>query len=123
MIGLSTENVNLFIESNGRVLKSTNWSDSLCCDRTTPLETIKIKDEEIIEPKLAITTSKDVHLVVNYARGVELSHRSFSSDNTWNIEAQLVHSLLQIYENDIGQYLKAIPSTVYNYLTAIPDLA
>ena len=105
------------------MLKSSNWSNSLCCDRTTPLETIKIKDEEIIQPKLTITTSKDVHLVVNYARGVELSHRSFSSDNAGNIEAQLVHSLLQIYENDIGKYLKAIPSTVNNYLTTIPDLA
>lgn len=102
MIGFSTENVYLFIESNGGVLKSTNWSNSLGGYGTAPLEAVKIKDEEIIKPKFAITSSEDVHLIVYDAGSMKLSHGSFSSDNAGNIEAELVHTLLQVNENDIG---------------------
>jgi len=53
---------------------------------------------------------------------VELPHRGFSSDDAWNIETELVYSLLEVDKNDIRENLEAIPATIDDNLTAIPDL-
>jgi hypothetical protein len=53
---------------------------------------------------------------------MELAHGSLSSDDGRNIESQFVDSLLEIYENDIGEDLESIPSSIYYYLTSIPYL-
>ncbi len=53
---------------------------------------------------------------------MELSHWCLSSDDAGNVETQFLDSLFEIDEYDIRQNLKAIPSSVYDYLTSIPDL-
>jgi len=53
---------------------------------------------------------------------MELAHRRLSSDDARNVEAQFLDSFLQINKYHITQDLKAIPSTIYNYLTSIPNL-
>lgn len=53
---------------------------------------------------------------------MELPHRSLSSDDAWNIEAKLINTFFQVDENDIRKNLEAIPPSVNNYLTSVPDL-
>jgi len=53
---------------------------------------------------------------------MELSHWCLSSDDTRNIETKFLDSLFEIDEYDIRQNLKAIPSSVNDYLATVPDL-
>ena len=87
-----------------------------------PLEAVQVQDEQLIEPVLAVTTSKHVHLVVDNARSVELPHGRFSPDDAGDVEAQFVHSLLQVDEDHVREHLESIPTTVDDNLAAIPDL-
>ncbi len=52
----------------------------------TPLKAVQVQDEQLIEPVLAVSTSKHVHLVVYDACGVELPHGGFSSDDAGDVE-------------------------------------
>jgi hypothetical protein len=61
-------------------------------------------------------------LVVYNTWCVELPHGSFSSDNTWDVETELVNSLFEVNEDDIWKNLEAIPTSIDDNLTAVPDL-
>jgi hypothetical protein len=122
LIRLATKNVNLFVESNRGVLESTNRCYSLSWHWPTPFESIKVKNQQVIQPELAIATTKYEHLVIDNAWGMELSHWRLSSDNARNIEAKLLNSFLEVNKNDVTQNLKTVPSTIYDYLTSVPNL-
>jgi hypothetical protein len=122
LIWLSSENVNFFIKSYCRMLKSSSGRCTLCLYWTGPFKTIKIQNEQIIEPEFSVSTSKDKHLIVYDTRGMKLSHWCLTSDNTWNIEAEFFYSFLQVNKYDIGKNLKSIPPSVYDNLTAVPYL-
>lgn len=53
---------------------------------------------------------------------MELSHWRLSSDDARNIEAKFLNTLFQVDEYNIRQNLKAVPSSVNDYLTSIPNL-
>lgn len=101
MIWLATEDVYLFVEGNGRVLQSACRGSALSGYRATPFQAIQIQNEKVVEPRLAITATKDIHLVVNDAGRVELPHRSGAPDDAWNVKAQFVDSFFQIDENNV----------------------
>lgn len=104
------------------MLKTPVWCNSKCFNWPTPLELLEVKHEQVIEPELTITTTKDKHLVVDDARSVELTHWSFSSDDAWNVKDKLVDTLLEINKDNVGENLEPIPSTINDDLAAIPDL-
>jgi hypothetical protein len=104
------------------MLKSSSRRDTLRLNWASPLKSIKIQYQQIIEPKFAITTSENEHVVFNNTGGMKLSHGSFTSDDAGNVEAEFLYTFFQINENDIGQHLKPIPTTVDNDLRAVPDL-
>lgn len=101
MVGLTTKDIYLFVEGDVRMLESTNRCNTLSLNGTAPLKAVQIEDQEVVEPGFAVTTTKDIHLVFDDAGGMELPHRGFSSNNTRDIETQLINALLEIYENDI----------------------
>jgi len=68
---------------------------------STPLEVSQVKDQEVIQPEFSITTSKYIHLILNNAWSMELSHRSFTPDDVWYIESKFVNTFFQINENYI----------------------
>ena len=53
---------------------------------------------------------------------MKLAHRSFSPDDLWNIETQLVNALFQIDEDDIREDLETVPTPINDNLTAVPHL-
>jgi hypothetical protein len=122
LIRLTAKNVNLFVEGNRRVLESANWCYSLSWDRSAPLKSVQIKDQQVIEPELAVATTKYEHLVVDNARGMELSHWCLSSDNARDIETEFLNSFLEIDEYNIRQNLKSIPTSINDNLTSVPNL-
>ena len=122
LIRLSSEDENFLVVCDGGMLETAVGSLTLCCDWSRPFKVVQVKHEQLIEPVLAVTTSKHKHLVVYNARCVELAHRSLASDNLWNIETQFIDALFQIDENDIRQDLESVPSTVNDNLTAVPYL-
>jgi hypothetical protein len=101
LVGLTTKDIYLFVEGDVRMLESTDWRNTLSLNGTAPLKAVQIEDQEVVEPGFAVTTTEDIHLVFDDAGGMELPHRGFSSNNTRDIETQLVNALLEIYENDI----------------------
>ena len=104
------------------MLKPTSRRNSLRLNWASPLKSIKIQYQQIIEPEFAITTSENEHVVFNNTGGMKLSHGSFTSDDAGNVEAEFLYTFFQIYKNDIGEHLEAIPTTVDNDLRAVPDL-
>jgi len=122
LVWLTSKDKDLFIKGNGRVLQATVRSLSMSCDWSTPLKALQVQDQELIEPVLAVSTSKHKHLVVDNGRCVELPHRSFASDDGRDVEAELVNSLFEINENDIRQNLESVPSSINDDLRTIPDL-
>jgi hypothetical protein len=123
LVGLSSKDVDFFVEGDGGVLQSTNRGDSLSGDGPTPLEAIEIEDQQVVEPELAIASAEHEHLVIDDAGGVELSHGSLSTDDAGYVEAELIHALLQVDKNNVGKNLETVPSSVNDDLTAVPDLA
>ena len=122
LVWLTSKDKDLFIKGNGRVLQATVRSLSMSCDWSAPLKALQVQDQELIEPVLAVSTSKHKHLVVDNGRCVELPHRSFASDDGRDVEAELVNSLFEINENDIRQNLESVPSSINDDLRTIPDL-
>ena len=122
LIRLTTKNVDLFVEGNRWVLESSDWCYSLSWNRSAPFKSIQIKNQQIIKPELPVSTTKYEHLVVDNARGMELSHWGLSSDDARDVETQFLNSFLEINKYNIGQNLKSIPSSVYDNLTSIPNL-
>ena len=104
------------------MLKSTHWSDSLRGDWPTPFKSVEVEDEEVVQPEFSVATTENEHLVVDDARGVELSHGSFSANDTRDIKTELVNTFLKVNKDNIGEHLKSIPATVDDNLTAIPNL-
>lgn len=122
MVGLSSEDVDLLIIGDGRVLEPAIWCESECFDGPTPLELVEVKHEQVVEPELAVAASKDEHLIVDDTRSVKLTHWCLAFDDAWNVEDKLVHSLLEINEDDVGEHLESVPPAVNDDLAAIPDL-
>ena len=83
------------------MLKSSVWSLALSSNRSTPFEAIQIENEQLIEPVLAIAATEDVHLIVDYTGGMELSHWGFTSDNAGDVEAKLFDSFFEIDKDNI----------------------
>ena len=86
LVGLAHENIDLLVKSYSGVLQSADWRDTLGRHGATPLETIQIKDEEVVQPELAVASTEHIHLVVNDTRRVELSHWRLTSDYAGYVE-------------------------------------
>ena len=54
---------------------------------------------------------------------MELAHGGFPADYAGNIKLELVNALFQIYEDDIGEHLKSVPTAVNDDLGSVPELA
>jgi len=83
------------------VLQSSIRSSTLCGHWSTPFKANQIEDEKFIQPVFAVSTSKDKHLVVDDARSVELAHRCLSPDDVGDVEAEFVHTLLEVDEDNV----------------------
>jgi len=101
LIGLTAEDVYFLIERDGRVLQSAHRGNALGGHRTTPLKSIEVENEQIIEPELPITTAEHIHLVIDNTRRMELSHWCLSSNYGWHVKAKFVYALLQVYKDNI----------------------
>ena len=122
MVGLATEDVDLFVEGDGGMLKSASRRYALRAHRPAPLKAVQVEDQQVVEPELAIATTEDVHLVFNDAGGVELSHGGFAPDYARDVEAEPVNALLEVDENDVREHLESVPATVDDDLTPVPNL-
>ena len=122
LVGLSAEDVYLLVEGNGRVLKPADGCGTLCGHGPAPLETEQVENQQVVQPELAIAATKDKHLVVDDAGGVELAHGCLAADDGRYVEAEFVDALLQVYKNHVRQHLEAIPATVDYYLATVPNL-
>ena len=122
LVWLSSKDINFLVKSYCWVLESSNRSYSLGSNGSTPFETIEIKDKEIVEPEFAVSSSENKHLVVYNAWCMKLPHWGLSSDDAWDIETQLINSLFEVNKNNVWENLEAIPTSVDDNLTAVPDL-
>ena len=61
-------------------------------------------------------------MIIDDARGVELSHWCLSSNYTWDVEAQLFNTFLEVDEDDIGEHLETVPASIDDNLAAVPHL-
>mmetsp|Transcript_12989 Transcript_12989/g.20133 ORF Transcript_12989/g.20133 Transcript_12989/m.20133 type:complete len:266 (+) Transcript_12989:737-1534(+) len=122
LVGLSAEDIDFLVEGDGRVLEAAYGSNSLRGDGPAPLKLVEVKDQKVVQPIFSVAASKDVHLVVNNTGGVELAHRCLPPDDVGDIEAQLVHPLLEVDEDHIGKHLEAVPAAIDDDLAAVPDL-
>ena len=87
MIGLAAEDIYFLVERDGRVLQSAHRGNALGGHWATPLKSIEVENEQIVEPELSIAATEHIHLVIDNARRVELSHWCLSSNYAWNIKA------------------------------------
>lgn len=122
LVGLSSKDIDFLVKSYCRVLKSAVRSLAMSGYWSAPLKTNQVKNEQLIEPVLSISTAKNKHLIVDNASSVELTHGCLSSDDAGNVEAKFVDSLLQVDEDDIREHLKSVPPSIDDNLTSIPDL-
>ena len=68
------------------MLQAAHWGDALRGHGPGPLQGRQIENEQVVEPVLAITASKDEHHVFNDTGRVELAHRRLASDDRRNVE-------------------------------------
>lgn len=61
-------------------------------------------------------------MVFDDAGGVKLPHGRFSSNDTWDVEAEFIDALLKINKNDIREHLESVPATINDNLTPVPNL-
>ena len=80
------------------MLQSSDGSDSLRLNRPAPLKINEVKDEQIVEPVLAIASTEHKHHVLDHAGSVELAHGSLTANDTWNVEGEFLDALFQINE-------------------------
>ena len=105
------------------MLKSTDRRNSFSLDGSTPLQIGQVKNEEIVEPVLAIAAPKHKHHVFYDGGRVKLPHGSFTPYDTRNVERQFFDAVFEINENDVGKDLEAVPTAVDNNLRPVPKLA
>ena len=105
------------------MLQSSVWPLAVGGHGARPLQTNEVQDQKLVEPVFTVASSEDEHLVVDDACCVELTHGRFASDNAGNVEAEFVHALLEVDENDIGEHLISIPTSVNDDLASVPHLA
>ena len=104
------------------MLQSSHRSNSLRTHWSTPLESVQVENEKVVKPEFSISTPEDEHLIIDDTGGVELSHGGLAPDDAWDIETEFVNSLLEIYKDNIREYLESIPASINYYLTSIPNL-
>lgn len=74
------------------MLQSASGSDSVGLNRSGPLQIKQVKNEQVIEPGLAVAAAEDKHQIVDDACSVELPHRGFPYDHAWNIKGKFFYS-------------------------------
>jgi hypothetical protein len=101
LIWLASENENLFVKSDCRMLQSTVRSLALSGNWSTPFKGVEVENKQLIQPVLAIASSENIHLVVDDTSRMELPHWRLTSYNARNIKAEFINTFLQVYEDDV----------------------
>ena len=105
------------------MLETSDGRNSLGRHRPRPFERGQIKHEQVVEPVLAVASTKHKHHVLDNTRSVELSHGSFAPDDRRNVKCEFLDSFLEVDEDDVGKDLAAVPAAVDDDLRAVPKLA
>jgi len=105
LIALKRRNVHLVLEVDGAI----------------PFQVEQVQDHEFIEPALAVAPAKDVHLVLDDVRSVELPHRGLSFDHLRNIESYPVKAIAEVYEDYIREHVVAVPAPEDDNVAALPE--